>query len=122
MKNAIMIGQFVLALVPFHEDPSKSKFRPILILDTAVLKNGDVVYLAAPESTKVEKCRGDLEVIIHREASHAIGMDAEAVLRFSRDSLVAVMAKDVAKVFGHYKKLSPELQLSIEHAAKSIGC
>lgn len=116
------IGQFVKAPVAFKEADGRSKVRPVLILAKAKMKDGSVVYLTAPASTQAHKTRGDVEVILRKDEAIKVGLSEESVLRFSRQSLVAVLDRDVTNLFGHYTALSGATQRAIGNAAKSVGC
>ena len=114
-------GQFVRAVVSFEENDGRRKPRPIFIL-AKIEHQGSFIYLAAPGSTKVGKCRGDIEVVLNQDDAAKLELAESTVLRFSRQSLRAVMDKDITHFYGDYTLLSPSLQLSLQHAAKACGC
>lgn len=116
-----MIGNFVIAKVFFAEDDGRYKLRPCLVIDKAKTQSGQIIYLVAPKYSATEKVRGDIEVVMGRAAATAVGLDKEGVVRFDKDSLRAVAAKDVVCQLGHYKRLDPLMQTALQRAACRIG-
>jgi hypothetical protein len=114
------IGQFVWAEVPFREDDGRKKRRPVLVLGKVRANNGDVVYLGAAKYSAIEKCRGEIEVVLSKLEAEQAGLDKEGVVRFSRDSLVAFFDRDIVSERGHYTKCSPLIQKALENAARSV--
>lgn len=114
------IGQFVNAAVSFREMDGRSKVRPVLVLGKTRAPNGDVVYIAAPRYSAVDKVRGDVEVVMSEPDSQLVGLTKSAVVRFSRDSLVAFLEKDIQNEWGHYSALPARVRNSLESAAKSV--
>lgn len=114
------IGQFVWAKIAFAEGDGRYKVRPVLILDRQKLKDGSMVYLAAAKYSAYHKQRGAVEVVMSAEDALAVGMDAEGVLRFSREDLVAFMDKDITSELSHYTKLAAIRAEGIRRAAKSV--
>lgn len=115
-------GQFARAFVAFSEEDRRGKYRPVLILAKARMANGTVVYLVAPDSTKVDKCHGDFEVVLSLSDAESAGMDQASVLRFSRQSLRAVREQDISHTYGRICDLPQAKQIAIRHAAKAVGC
>ncbi|MBH2008942.1 MAG: hypothetical protein I8H71_04485, partial [Xanthomonadaceae bacterium] len=70
----------------------------------------------------VEKVRGAVEVFISADESQQIGFDhKEGVLRFSRQSIQAVMDSDVISMTGSMSTLPLLKQEAIFRAARAIG-
>lgn len=113
-------GQFIRAVVPFKEDDGRSKVRPLLVLAEAKLE-GNKVYLCAPQSTQTGKCHGDAEVVVTYEDAMAVGLQNSAVIRFSRQSLVAIMDRDVSNTYGTVSQMSKNAQRAMRNAARSVG-
>lgn len=114
------IGQFVSAVIPFSEDDGRYKVRPVFILGKTKAANGETVYIAAPRFSATEKCRGDVEVVMNESDSITVGLTKAAVVRFSKESLVAFLEKDIQNEWGNYSKLPSRVQTSLENAAKSV--
>lgn len=119
----VKIGQFIKAKVEFEEEDGRYKVRPCLVLDKARYpQTGEMVYLVAQLSTKTDKVRGAVEVILEESIAKAAGLDAKSVIRFSRTSLIPLLEKDVTNTLGSVKDL-PKLSLvAIQKAALSVGC
>ncbi|PZP60221.1 MAG: hypothetical protein DI596_06095 [Azospira oryzae] len=118
--NAVPIGTFVRARVPFQEGDGRYKIRPVLILGRARTPKGDVVYIGAAKFSSSAKVRGEVEVILTDAEARAVGLEGEGVLRFSRQSLVAFLDQDVISEGRSYKALPNTKALAIENAARAV--
>ena len=114
------IGQFVWTEIAFKENDGRKKNRPVLIIGKVRADNGDMVYLGAPRYSAIEKCRGEIEVVISEREAQLVGLDKAGVVRFSRNELVAFFERDIITERGHYTQCSPLTQKALENAAKSV--
>jgi hypothetical protein len=84
--------------------------------------HGKKVLLCAGKFSSVEKVGGAVEVYISADESLQIGLDhKEGVLRFSRQSLQAVLESDVISAPGCLSMLPLIKQEAIWRAARAIG-
>jgi hypothetical protein len=114
-------GKIVWAKIPFAEGDGRYKIRPVMILMKARLPNGEIVYLAAGKYSSTSKCRGEVEVVVDADESLQLGIDpVPGVFRFSRDSLVVFLEKDVHSEAGCFTSLSECKQKAFRNAAKAI--
>jgi hypothetical protein len=114
-------GCFVWASFPFAEGDGRAKVRPAFVLAVAET-NGKKVLLCAGKFSAVEKVRGCVEVFLSADESQSIGLDhREGVLRFSRQSIQAVMDFDVISTTGSLSMLPLLKQEAIWRAARAIG-
>jgi len=114
------VGTFVWATIPFAEGDGRKKIRPVLVLAKMRSSSGDVVYLGAGKYSATDKVRGAVEVVLSQSEAVEIGFDKEGVLRFSRDSLVAFLDRDVQSEVGHFSRLGAGKQEAIRRAAKAV--
>lgn len=114
------IGQFVWARIPFKENDGREKNRPVLVIGKVRAPNGDVVFLGAPRYSAIEKCRGEIEVVISEHEAELVGLDKAGVVRFSRAELVAFLDRDIITERGHYTQCSPLTQKALENASRAI--
>lgn len=120
MSNSL-VGNFVIAAIPFAEGDGRYKSRPVLIISEKIWE-GNLYYLVAPKFSAVEKCKGGNEVVISAEEAIAVGMDHEGVLRFNREHLAVIPAEKVVKVMKHFSRFPELKQEALRNAARRVGC
>ena len=116
-----MIGKFVWAAVPFAEGDGRYKIRPALVIAQAEMGDENV-FLLAPRYSAADKCKGGNEVVMDSDDAIRVGLDHEGVLRFNREHIVAVKAKDIRNVLCGIDRLSARKAEAIRLAARRLGC